>query len=68
MLARRRVAMLQRLVDSGRLKTHPTKVLKEGLEGTVRGLEILASGKVSGKKLVAVSVGQVMLVRNRHGS
>ncbi len=53
-LASRHVAMLQRLVDAGRLKTHPTEVLEGGLEGAVRGLEVLASGKVSGKKLVAV--------------
>ena len=50
-LARRHVAMLQRLVDSGRLKTHPTEVLEEGLEGAVK---ILANGKVSGRTLVAV--------------
>ncbi|KAI0894507.1 zinc-binding dehydrogenase [Annulohypoxylon nitens] len=48
------IGMLQRLLDSGRLRAHPTEVLGGGLQGILRGLEVLASGKISGKKLVAV--------------
>ncbi|KAK5992618.1 Trans-enoyl reductase TwmE [Cladobotryum mycophilum] len=56
-LAVRCIGMFQRLLDEGTLRPHPIEVLGNGLAGAVRGLEILASGGVSGKKLVAV-VGQ----------
>lgn len=52
-LAVRHLAMLQRVVDEGKLRTHPTEVLQGGLQDVVRGLGVLASNGVSGKKLVA---------------
>lgn len=52
-LAVRCMGMFQRLLDQGRLRAHPTEVLEGGLEGVVKGLERLATGEVSGKKLVA---------------
>ncbi|RYP69624.1 hypothetical protein DL769_005244 [Monosporascus sp. CRB-8-3] len=52
-LAVRCMEMFQRLLDAGRLRAHPIEVLEGGLQGVVRGLEILAAGGVSGKKLVA---------------
>lgn len=48
------VGMLQQLLDSGRLRAHPTELLEGGLQGVLRGLKVLATGQVSGKKLVAV--------------
>ncbi|KAI1372087.1 zinc-binding dehydrogenase [Hypoxylon crocopeplum] len=53
-LAVRSLGMVRRLLDQGRLKAHPTEELEGGLRGVVKGLEILASGGVSGRKLVAV--------------
>ncbi|KAH8164216.1 hypothetical protein CIB48_g4029 [Xylaria polymorpha] len=53
-LAVRYIAMIQRLIDQGRLKAHPLEVLEPGLQGVLKGLEFLAAGgQVSGKKLVA---------------
>ncbi|KAK4194671.1 chaperonin 10-like protein [Triangularia verruculosa] len=44
----------QKLLDEGKLKPHPVQRLEGGLEGVIKGLELLRSGGVSGKKLVAV--------------
>ncbi|KAK3318702.1 chaperonin 10-like protein [Apodospora peruviana] len=44
--------MLQRLLDQGLLKTHPVQEVEGGLEGALRGLKLLKSGEVWGKKLV----------------
>lgn len=52
--AARQLAMLQSLLDGGQLRAHPTEVLQGGLPDVVGGLERLATGGVSGKKLVAV--------------
>ncbi|KAH8899042.1 putative zinc-binding dehydrogenase family oxidoreductase [Thozetella sp. PMI_491] len=46
-------AMFQRLLDQGKLRTHPTHQLEGGLESILDGLALLKSGSVSGKKLVA---------------
>ena len=42
----------QRLLDEGKLKAHPVKVLEEGWESVVEGLKVLKSGSVSGYKIV----------------
>ncbi|KAK3369916.1 zinc-binding dehydrogenase [Podospora didyma] len=45
-------AMFQRLLDDGRLRAHPVKVLPAGFQSVVDGLMVLKSGSVSGCKLV----------------
>lgn len=44
--------VFQRLLDDGKLKAHPVKVLEPGFDSIVKGLELLKSGSVSGHKLV----------------
>ncbi|KAI6085896.1 zinc-binding dehydrogenase family oxidoreductase [Hypoxylon rubiginosum] len=46
--------MLQGLLDEGKLRTHPLQVLTGGLDGIPKGLDLLKSGAVSGKKLVVL--------------
>lgn len=53
-LAVRLYRVFQRLIDERRLVTHPTQVLESGLDGVLAGLDLLKSGSVSGKKLVAL--------------
>ncbi|KAI1349116.1 putative zinc-binding dehydrogenase family oxidoreductase [Xylaria sp. FL0043] len=43
----------QGLINSGTLRTHPTRRMKDGFEGVLDGLVLLRSGAVSGIKLVA---------------
>ncbi|KAI0890575.1 putative zinc-binding dehydrogenase family oxidoreductase [Annulohypoxylon maeteangense] len=50
----RMFAVVQRLLDEGKLRTHPVQMVGPGLEGILEGLELLRSGAVSGKKLVAL--------------
>jgi NADPH:quinone reductase-like Zn-dependent oxidoreductase len=45
--------VFQRLLDEGKVKPHPTQKLEGGLEAVLQGLQMLKSGSVSGKKLVA---------------
>lgn len=52
-LAVRYIDMYQRLLNQGRLKAHPIELLEGGLLGVLKGLEVLATGALSGKKLVA---------------
>lgn len=42
----------ENLLKEGKLKTHPEKVGKDGLEGALRGMEDMKADKVSGQKLV----------------
>lgn len=42
----------QKLVDEGKLATHPSKVGKDGLVGAFDGFQQFRDGKVSGVKLV----------------
>ncbi|KAJ5290069.1 uncharacterized protein N7443_010322 [Penicillium atrosanguineum] len=42
----------QSLLASGKVKVHPPKVGKNGLQGVPEGLELLKADKVSGEKLV----------------
>ncbi|ORY55899.1 zinc-binding dehydrogenase family oxidoreductase [Pseudomassariella vexata] len=51
-LAVKYFAVFQRLLDQGKLKTHPTQKLEGGLSGVLQGLQLLNSGSVSGNKLV----------------
>ena len=46
--------MFQRLLDEGKLRTHPTQVLSGGLEGILEGLRLLKVNRISGRKLVAL--------------
>lgn len=46
------LAIFQNLIDEGKLKTHPIQKLDSGLHNVIRGLQLLKSGAVSGKKLV----------------
>ncbi|KAK4507637.1 hypothetical protein PRZ48_001372 [Zasmidium cellare] len=50
--AKRFVKVTQKLVDAGKLVTHPKVVGEDGLVGIFDGLEKLKEGRVSGKKLV----------------
>lgn len=43
---------MQKLLDEGRLRTHPIQKMEGGLEGILRGIEMLRNKEVSGKKLV----------------
>ena len=43
---------VQRLLDEGRVRPHPVRVMEGGLEGVQGGLDLLKAGKVSGCKLV----------------
>ena len=44
--------MAQRLLDEGRIKPHPIRVVDGRFEGILKGLQILKNGEVSGEKLV----------------
>lgn len=43
---------VQKLLDEGRLRPHPVKVIKGGFEGVQEGLDLLRKKQVSGHKLV----------------
>ncbi|KAI0013522.1 GroES-like protein [Xylariaceae sp. FL0662B] len=45
--------IFQRLLGEGKIIPHPTQVLNEGLQGVIDGLNLLKTGSISGKKLVA---------------
>ncbi|KAF0637659.1 hypothetical protein FPSE5266_11188 [Fusarium pseudograminearum] len=45
-------ATAQHLLDQGKLKTHPVKLMEGGFEGILSGLEMLRKKQVSGQKLV----------------
>ncbi|KAI0203699.1 zinc-binding dehydrogenase [Astrocystis sublimbata] len=49
----RYLGIIQRLLNRGVLRAHPVELLQGGLHGIVGGLERLARGGISGKKLVA---------------
>lgn len=52
MAAARWFRVFQRLLDEGKLRAHPVKVLEPGLGSISEGLKLLKSGSVSGHKLV----------------
>lgn len=43
---------VQELLDDGRVKPHPLKIMQGGLEGILDGLEMLKNKQVSGQKLI----------------
>lgn len=43
---------VQKLLDQGKLRPHPVRVVPGGLEGVKDGLRLLADKQVSGQKLV----------------
>ncbi|KAM4055325.1 alcohol dehydrogenase groES-like domain-containing protein [Hirsutella rhossiliensis] len=45
-------ALAQKLVDEGKLRHHPVRILEGGLEEVVTGMEMVRSGKLSGEKCV----------------
>ena len=45
-------ALLQGLLDSGKIRSHPPKVMLGGFEGVIGGIDILRRRGVSGEKLV----------------
>ncbi|KAF5004820.1 hypothetical protein FDECE_8697 [Fusarium decemcellulare] len=51
-------ATAQRLLDEGKLRTHPVKLMEGGFGGVLDGLEILRKKQVSGQKLVYLLGGE----------
>ena len=47
-------ALFERLLNEGKMVPHPTHRVEGGLEGNVRGLQLLKSDFLSGKKLSAL--------------
>lgn len=43
---------VQELLDTGKLKPHPQRIVEGGLSAVVNGLELIRKKKVSGQKLV----------------
>ena len=46
------LADMQKLVDEGKIKSHPIRVIPGGFQGIINGLEILRKGAISGQKMV----------------
>lgn len=44
--------VMQGLIQDGKLRAHPSEVLENGLENIVKGIRLLKSGLISGKKVV----------------
>ncbi|RDL41203.1 Protein TOXD [Venustampulla echinocandica] len=44
--------LVEKLIAEGKVKAHPLKVGKDGLEGVLEGMQFMKEGKVSGEKLV----------------
>lgn len=45
-------AVAQKLVDYGKLRHHPVRILEGGLDQVLVGMELVRSGKLSGEKCV----------------
>lgn len=43
---------MQRLIDAGKIRPHPPRVMPGGIEGILDGVEIMRKKEVSGEKLV----------------
>lgn len=43
---------VQELLDTGKLKPHPQRIVEGGLPAVLNGLELIRKKKVSGQKLV----------------
>jgi len=44
--------MLQRILDEGRLRAHPLRVMEGDLGTVIEGMAVLRSGVISGEKIV----------------
>jgi hypothetical protein len=44
--------LTQRLIEEGRLRNHPLRVIEGGMDAIVEGMEIVRSGKLSAEKIV----------------
>ncbi|KAL7910356.1 enoyl reductase [Trichoderma velutinum] len=44
--------LAQKLVDEGKLRNHPLRVLEGGWDSVIEGLDLVRSGKVSGEKII----------------
>lgn len=44
--------IVQELLDTGRLRTHPLRVMDGGLEDVLKGIQLLGQKAISGEKLV----------------
>lgn len=44
--------MVQNLLDQGKLRTHPLRVMRGGFEDVLQGLQMLREKKISGEKLI----------------
>lgn len=42
----------QKLLDNGKITTHPIKIMRGGWEGIVKGVDMIRSQELSGQKLV----------------
>lgn len=51
--------IFQRMLEEGNIVPHPTEVMQGGLDSVLTGLDLLKSGSLSGKKLVATA-GQAL--------
>lgn len=45
-------AIAQKLIDDGKLRHHPLRVLDGGLEAVLEGLELMRKGGISAQKIV----------------
>ena len=45
-------AVVQKLIDEGRLRHHPLRVLDGGFQAVLDGIELVRRGSVSGEKIV----------------
>jgi hypothetical protein len=45
-------ATIQTLLDNGRIKSHPVRVLADSWVGVIQGVDIIRTGAISGQKLV----------------
>lgn len=46
--------IIQRLINDGKLRAHPLHVMGTGFEDILRGIQLLKSGLISGKKIVCI--------------
>ncbi|KAL9105393.1 MAG: hypothetical protein Q9227_009431 [Pyrenula ochraceoflavens] len=51
-MAREMFPQVQKLLDDGLLKTHPVKYMSGGLEGVMKGVDMIRTQTMSGQKLV----------------
>lgn len=50
-------AIAQKLLDEGRLTHHPVKKIGGGLEGVLKGMEMVRQGQLKGEKCVVTVDG-----------